>query len=125
MKGAAEAPVGEHSLDPVGRLTNVFEHQDRAAQIGQVGGAEQVGGHGEVGRQQRACGHSTTPALALEIGQGLAEQQGPQPLLAPARLGGQGGQQRPVDGPALPLGQLGPEQGGDVGEAQQPAGLQV
>ena len=113
--------MGEHPLDPVGGFAHVLQNQDGAAQIGQVGCAQQVGGHGEIGRQQRPFGAAANPALTLQGGEGFAEQHGPQPLLAPGGLGPQGGQQGAVDGAALALGQLGPEQGGDVGKAQQPA----
>ena len=40
LQGATESPVGEHAIDPVGRLTDVFEQQDHAAQVWQMGGAQ-------------------------------------------------------------------------------------
>ena len=104
LQPTAQPPVGEHALDSVWRFAYVFEHQNGAAQIRQIRRTQQVGGHGEVGGQQGACGAAATPALALKVAHGFAKQQAPQPLLAPGGFGGQGGEQRPVDGTSLPLG---------------------
>ena len=113
--------MGEHPLDPVGRLAHVLQHQNRPLQRRAVGRAEQVGGHRQVGHQQRSLRHAAAPRLARQGRRPLAEQQLPQPLLAPGGLGGQGGQQGAVHGAAAALGQLRPEQGGHIAEAQQPA----
>ena len=121
LQRSAEAPLGEHPLDPIGRFAHVLEHQNRAAQGGQMGCSQQVGGHREVGHQQRPLGHATAPAHRLEVVHRFAEQQGPQPLDAPGGLGRQGGEQRPVHRAALAPVHSVPEQGGDIGEAQQPA----
>ena len=120
LQRSAEAPVGEHPLDPVGRFPHVLEHQDRAAQGRQVRRAEQVGGHREVGHQERPLRYATAPAHRLEVVHRLAEQQGPQPLNAPGGLGRQGGEQRTVHRADLAPVHPVPEQGGDIGEPQQP-----
>ena len=48
LQGAAQAPVGEHAIEAIGRFAHVLEDQDRPLQIGQVAGAKQVGGDGEI-----------------------------------------------------------------------------
>ena len=106
--------MGQHPFDPIRRFAHIFQHQNRPLQAGQVGRAEQVGGHGEIGHQQRAMGLAAAPALPLQIRQGFPKQQILQPLPTPVWLAGQGGDQRPMDGAALALGQLGPEKGGDI-----------
>ena len=117
--------MGEQAIEPIGGFAHVFQDQDCPLQMGQVAGAEQVGGHGEVAGQQGAGGAAATPAHPLQIGQGVAEEQVPQPLAAPLGFAGQAGDQRAMDGAALAPGRLGPEQGGDIGEAQQPARRQL
>jgi hypothetical protein len=91
-QGAAQPPVGEHAVDAVWGLAHVLQHQDGAPQGGQMGRAQQVGGHGEVGHQQGALGHPAAPALPLQGRRRLAEQQLAQSLLAPGRLRGQRGE---------------------------------
>ena len=63
LQGPAQPPVGEHPLDAIGGFAHVFEDQDGAVEIGPMGGAQQVGGHREIGHQQGAFGQSWTPAL--------------------------------------------------------------
>jgi len=113
--------MGEHPLDSVGSLTDILQHEDRPSQSRQVGRAEQMGGHGEIGHQQGALGHASAPAHPLEMGHHACEQQGPQPLLTPQGLRGQGGEQRAMHATGLSLGQPRPEQGGDIRKPQQPA----
>ena len=90
-----------------------------------MAGAEQVGGHREVAGQQGTCGAAAAPDNPFQIGQGIAKEQVAQPLAAPLRLTRQAGDQGAMDGAAQAPGRLGPEQGGDIGEAQQPAGGQL
>ena len=121
LQGAAEAPVGEQAIEAVRRFAHVLQDQDRPLQRGQVAGAEQVGGHGEVAGQQGAGGATAAPADPLQIGEGMAKQEVAQPLAAPLGLRGQAGDQGAMDGAAQAPGPLGPEQGRDIGKAQQPA----
>ena len=121
LQRATEAPVGEQAIDPIGRLANVLQHQHGAVEWGQVSGAEQVGRHGEVAHQQRSLGGASAPAFPLQRRQGGTEQQIAQALLAPVRLGRQGGDHRAVDAAGSPCRLARPEQGGHIREAQQPA----
>ena len=86
-----------------------------------MSGAEQVGRHGEVAHQQRSLSGATAPAFPLQGRHGGTEQQIAQALLAPVRLGRQGGDHRTVNPAGSPCRLARPEQGGHIGEAQQPA----
>ena len=121
LQGAAEPPLGEHALDPIGGLAHVLEDQDGAFEPRQMGGAQQMGGDGEIGHQQWPFGAAAVPADSVQSSHRRTEQQIPQPFLAPGRLGGQGGEHRPVHAAAEALADPVEQQGGDVGEAQQPA----
>ena len=79
--------------------------------------------HGEIGHQQRSGRRPPAPRFAEQLGQRLPEQQSPQPLTAPFRFCRQGGEQRSVHATGVASRQPRQQQGGDIGEPQQPAGL--
>ena len=89
--------MGEHAIDPVGRLTDVFEQQDHAAQVWQMGGAQQMGGDGQIAHQAGAFRLTHLPGRSHKRGEWLPKQQSPQALLAPCGLCRQAGEHRSVD----------------------------
>ena len=42
LEHSGETPVSEHAIQAVGSFSNVFEHQNRSAQIGEVSAAQEV-----------------------------------------------------------------------------------
>jgi hypothetical protein len=58
--------VGEHPFEAVRRFPHILKHHDRAPQIREMGGAEQVGRHREIGHQQWAFTNPPDPAIPLQ-----------------------------------------------------------
>ena len=66
LQRAAQPPVGEHAIEPIGGFAHVFQNQHRSTQIREVRGSQQMGGHGEVAHQQRALGDAALPGGARQ-----------------------------------------------------------
>lgn len=121
LEDSAQAPVRQHAINSVRRLSNIFEYENRAPQVRNETGAEKMSCHREVCHDQRTGCPTSSGSSALEIRNRLTEQHPAQTIPAPFRLIGQGGQQGTVHTARKPPGQSSPEQRGDIGETEEPA----